>query len=244
VCYGANWNSVLYQIIGKTRLNCVAHYGDDSILNLVISLKYYKGFPLIFLSLFFLFKNQNYSKVVLGCLIILIGMLPFFIQIFPHYYFYGFGFIFIFSVANSFNNNIFNLGIIYILAINFYSIFNYFKTLKTAIKNKENWTEIYSKVDKLIPDENHTFLTGGNQDLWFASNLKSINTKYFGYEFCSLDVLRCNFNLLDKGNYFLINPSPLDSVNFCCVTKEKLTIIGKFYNPRYKSINYIYKFEK
>jgi hypothetical protein len=243
VCFGADWNSVLFQIIGKTGLNCVAHYGNDSILNLFIGLKYYKGFPLIFLSLFCLFKNQNYSKIGLGCLIILIGLLPFFIQVFPHYYFYGFSFVFIFSVVNSFKNNIFNLGIIYILAINFYSVFVFFKTLKSVIKDKENWKEIYTQVDNLIPSENHTFLTG-SQDLWFASNLKSINAKNFGYDFYSLDVLRCNFNLLDRGNYFLINQSPLDSLNSSFISKEKHSLVGQFYNPRYKRINYVYKFEK
>jgi hypothetical protein len=59
-----------------------------------------------------------------------------------------------------------------------------------------------------------------------------------------LDVLRCNFNLLAKGNYFLVNQSPLDSLNSGFIFKYKHSLIGKFYNPRYNRTNYIYKFKK
>ena len=126
---------------------------------------------------------------------------------------------------------------------NFYSVFIFLKTIKSSINYKHNWKEIYEQVDNLIPNENQTFLTG-SQDLYFASNLKSINSKYFGYEFFNLETIRCNAKLLEKGNYYLINQSPLKSFNSDFITKENYSLIGKFYNPKYKRINYIYKFRK
>ncbi len=243
VIYGAEYKFILSNIIGKSELHCTKSYGQFSFMNFFFSLKYYKYFPLFFLTLLIVIKNRNYHLALLALVILIIGLFPFYFQLYPHYIFYGFVFVFIFSILQGYNEKIFNLGILYIMCVNVYSLFIFFNTLKIGIRNKENLIAMYKQVNSIIPKEGNTLVIG-SQDIYFGSQLSSLNPKYFGYNFYDLDIIKCNLNYLETGDYFLINPYKLNSEEKVIFSCSNFTLIGEFFNPKVKTKNYIYKFTK
>jgi hypothetical protein len=186
---GTDTKYLMDQFLGKVYYDCLGLYGTRVISNLLMGIKYYTKFTpyVLFIPLLLLCeKNKHFIKNHLNLLILFgASLIPYYFQIYPHYYYFGFVPVFLLSIKifqdSKYGNFILPFFLFPVL-INLYSIYVLKRDYSVLKLRKEVDTEFYNQIRKYVPVGSRSFVEGKKQ-VYFECGLKSVHDKNIGYDY-------------------------------------------------------------
>lgn len=229
------------QFLGKIKYNCIGDYGERIISKIPLGLKYYLKFLPYSLAIPFLliFKKSGSEKnqILLFIVLMAMSLIPFYFQIFPHYFY--FGLIPVFFLGLIIMEKIKYYTILYVLflspiLLNSYSVFVLKRDYIILKSRKETDINFYSQISNIVSPGVSAFVEGKRQ-IYFECGLKSISSKNISYAFLPSS---CINNLISDSNvkldsFFYVGPN--QNLTFDEYQKEFLFVTEpkEGYEPHY-----------
>jgi hypothetical protein len=205
---GVDFKYLCLQLVGENIIECSSSYGQYSLINLLLSIKYFKIYPAFIGLIVLAFFKKTYYELFTALVLLIIGSLPYFFQLYPHYFYYGFVFVFVFSIPFLEKNSFLKSTLLLLFVLNVYSIYVFLINLDKNIAIKVETIQTCKKVNAVIPQRSEVFLVY-HRELYFACNFQSINSKFISYNFYPLDIISCNLKLLKNKKFYVVTKSKI-----------------------------------
>lgn len=256
---GLKINNILHQLMGNISVDCNGvDYGEKKIINLLLSLKYYK-FDVVLLvgliiGLLTVFKQKTYRekifKVVIIFSIIFFAQMPFYFQVLPHYKIFGYPFLLLLCCVyiNKWNldtskkvmllNNLTLLGYMLLSCFSFWSWGKIYSQRSIEKKIRINFQK---EVAQSLPSGSKVFMLS-ERKLWFSNGFSTPTPKTISYSFVGLDCLEQAVYQEKPISFWIAGVDKISSKNRFkgyVIVKSKMITYGKnkLYALRLNSIN-------
>ncbi len=212
---GLSFQTIYIQLKGEFNLQCNGSiYGQKNIINLLKGVKYYKFDGIVFcglLVLIYIVKslvNQNtkkihnvhmHKKMVLFIFVFIISLIPFYLQIYPHYKFFGVPFIYftsmlilneVISVSDNFNlSSMAKLIGIFTLCMSLYGSVRWFQQYESLVLKKGLSLNLENKINSKLKKGTLVHCLQ-NRKLWFKCEFVSPFPETIGYGYLQLNCLK------------------------------------------------------
>ena len=211
---GLSFQTTYIQLKGEINLQCDGSiYGQKNIINLLKGLKYYKFDGIVFCGIFILIylvkkridrntKKINsvhvYKKMVLFIFVFIIGLVPFYFQIYPHYKFFGIPFIYftsmlllneVIGISSNFNlSSVAKLIGIFTLCMSIFSFVRWFQQYERLALTKSLSINLENIINSKIKKGTLVHCLQ-NRKLWFKCDFITPFPRTIGYAYLQLNCL-------------------------------------------------------
>jgi hypothetical protein len=217
---------LLSQFLGTIAYGCAESYGHRSIVKMLLGFKYYAIFmPYVFLVPILFFGKVSKSEkrtIFFFITLIAISLLPYYYQIYPHYFFFGFVPVFLTGALIIKNSRfvllLFTVSMFPVL-YNLYSVYSFTRDYKFLQTKKKDELEFYAQVSNKIPAGVPAYVIGKNQ-IYFECNLKAIDTKNLSYAFVPPSCIEKYLSISTNRPNIFYYVGPSDKISFGGYTQE------------------------